>query len=574
MILQALRVFILFFLIGILTLCTYTPEEEFFNEIEQFDEQSLSISLDSYNESDTIYLEGPAEFKYNVESDGEILEVIILLNNSKIATGKNSGVFAVVPHTGIYHLEIRFISSTGTGSLADKVGAENIQVWKTWIIKAYVETIPEKPVVSTTMENGYSVLRWTPYNKTKFEHYAIQVDGEEKKYIMNPETTTWVDSTYLGYHNRKYTVYTTNLIGTSRSSVELTGDENLIISSTFNPADSLVELEVSKPIYFGPFKSYSIYENGQLIGQIENVDNTTFSFKSRQVGINYTSNVSVWLNAKLKQGIGGSRTVLNTSVVLQNLPRDIEEFAFNNELQTIIGYWSHLSEGKFFKLNPNNLEMTDSIEVNNGPGYHVSYDGQNIYYSDASQLVEMNLITYNESRLDAITTEYGSGPSNIMSSQNRIVCYDWFGPGDRITFYSRIFNLTTNKEIAFMSKDNEQVNYTISDDGNYVKNQDNDIYKIIDDNLLLIGRLNYTGRWLGFRQDASEEMLTIDNYYDPAIRIYDVNSLEEKRSVRPSVSDSKFITYDVASKSLIFMNYGLKKLYRIDIDNGTEEQFN
>lgn len=49
-------------------MCTYTPEEEFFKEIEQLDGKNFSISLDSYDEKDIIFLEGPAEFTYNIGS--------------------------------------------------------------------------------------------------------------------------------------------------------------------------------------------------------------------------------------------------------------------------------------------------------------------------------------------------------------------------------------------------------------------------------------------------------------------------------------------------------------------------
>lgn len=564
------------FLGCILSSCSYTPEEDFYKEIKVIDPNDFIISLDSNNTEDTIYLEGPMQFSYSIgNGNGDVKEVRILLNNSLIKSlrGK-SGSFIISPtETGIYELRIEFVSTSGSGSLADQVGAEIVQVWKSWTIKAYIETPPLAPKITTSIVNGYSVITWTPYTKTKFVNYRIEIKDLVSVYITDPQITTLIDSSYAGVHNRTYRVYTQNEAGiTGSNEIELIGFNNLAIQASFNSVDSTIKVKVPKPIYYGAFQSYSIKEDEVEIGQLTNPNQEEFVFKASKVGLNYTLNISVLFNPKRPASTSAyGYAQLKTSIPTQKFSRTIQQFTYSNELNSIIGFWGSGNEGELFKIDPSTFAITDSMEIFNGPGYYIPYNGLFAYYSNPSQLTQLNLITHEEKSINAITTTYGSGPSLITASEQQIVSYSWFGPGDRITYYGRVYDMASNQTIWQMSRSNASIPYTISDDGQFVRDIDNKIYKIANGSLSLVGTLSFSGSWLGFRKDLCEEILIQSGN---TIRIYDANSLTMKRVMSVSHPSSAFVTYDVATKNLIFNNLVGRKLYSVNIDTGSTKEFN
>ncbi len=552
--------------------CVYSPDEDFFKEIQPLDSADFRISLNSFFDDDTIYLEGVTTFSYSLGSSGIVQEVRVLLNDELIYTLYNkNGTFTITPTTGIYKLRVEFISTSGTGSLADQVGAELVKVWKEWVIDAYVETYPETPQITTSIENGFAVISWTPYTKTKFVGYELTMENTPfsfSKIFTDPTITSWVDSSYTGNFTRRYSILTKNEVSSSRAEVYLYGSNyDATLEATFNEADSTITVQTPKPTYYGPFLSYTIFENSNEVGQTTNVNQTSFTFKSNSVGVNYTSFIVLQSNVKTPASIYfNASKEISTAVRIRKFPQPLEKFTYNVDMNSVIGFWGSGNSGQLFTLDPISFDITRTYNIFNGPGFHIPYNGHFVYYSKPAQLIQLNLTTLEEKPFDAITTQFGSGPSKIYGSTPQIVSYTWFGPGGAgvpIYYYTCLYNMITNQYFG-LHTESSLVNYVISDDGDFV-NLKNTIYRVNNNSLTPIGNIPSNVGWIGFRADNCKEFIARAG---SGVYIYDTNTMSLKRTI-PGPNGAGFVTYDTATKSLILYSYDAKELYCINIDTGS-----
>src|SRR5690606_22648950 len=123
--------------------------------------------------------------------------------------------------------------------------------------------LPEKPQVTLSVVDGYSVVNWTSYTKTKFVGYqvkAIMPGLTRTMSITDSSITTWTDSIYAGNTAITYWVYTENEVGTSSNAATINATSNLPINATYNAADSTISVQWPKPVYYSTFKSSSVSE--------------------------------------------------------------------------------------------------------------------------------------------------------------------------------------------------------------------------------------------------------------------------------------------------------------------------
>lgn len=556
--------------------CTFAPEEDFFNEIKPIDSTRFTISLNEFDDLDTIYLEGPATFTYSLScGSGQLQQVRVLLNGYVMETlSQPSGSFTINPSTGIFPMRLEFISTTGSGSLIDQAGGEHVQVWKEWTIKAYVETPPEKPVITQSIENGYLTIRWTPYTRTKFIRYHLQRENGTSLYFTDPTITSWVDSTYTGFFTRRYWVNVETQVGTSSDAITATGNGNLAVQASFRLEDSTISITFPKPKYWGTFKEHTIKQRETVITRITDPEATTYSFKTDEVGLNYSTIVQFSTLSKAPAIVDAHWSgALSTTVPTLPFPRVVENFSYNTDLNAIMASASVSGMTRLFQINPETLTFTDSVDIYQGPGYHVPYRGQHVYYSQPKELVQRNLVTGVEQRINAIITPSGSGPSVIRGSGAQIASYAWFGPpssGTGVNYYSRVYNMATGKQLAYASAFNTQMRYAISDDGNYATLNNIERFRVGANELTQIGHLGVAGTWLGFRLDKCEEMLSVSG---STVYVYSSETGLQLRAIT-APPFSSLVTYDVVTKYLIFNNQTNRKFYSIHIDTGEQREAN
>ena len=165
--------------------CTYTPEEKYFAEIQQILPQA-SITLNTYNEKDTIYLYEATNFQFTISTSVSIKTSTIMMGSKSLfTTSAASGTFFIAYEnlkTGTYELKIQFTSTSGTGSLADKKGIETVEVWRKWVLVIDVDP-PPTPVIQTSKQNGFLKVSWTPYLKKNFKNYVLTINRPYGKYV-------------------------------------------------------------------------------------------------------------------------------------------------------------------------------------------------------------------------------------------------------------------------------------------------------------------------------------------------------------------------------------------------------
>lgn len=186
--------------------CTFQPEMQHEVDIEQPEPITVDFDLAADNIPNPYYLLRPTIFRISFDPQGRsIVFREVKYRGEQISSELVSGklVFTLFPFTtgtGILEMEIHL--ATGSGSFADKVGAERYVITKSFSV--IVDTAP--PVLNSTLtanyENGYMTYKWGGFSKPNadFNLGRIYLDN----YLSLPHaslsllTRQWVDTGYVG----------------------------------------------------------------------------------------------------------------------------------------------------------------------------------------------------------------------------------------------------------------------------------------------------------------------------------------------------------------------------------------
>jgi hypothetical protein len=207
------------YLICALLSCDFEPDGELFTTVDRASLDGLTIDLANYPEQE-IQLKSETMFLYSIETQNkQLLETRVLLDDAIIwISSQPGGSFHLDPaemETGSYKLRIEFAVTAGTGSLADKLGAEIIYVWteRTILVDNDIPESPDDPnaIAITKVENAdYSIkISWEAYTRFNFEKYeVIRRDYDENGnpaggriipvQSSDPNYTNVFDHEYLG----------------------------------------------------------------------------------------------------------------------------------------------------------------------------------------------------------------------------------------------------------------------------------------------------------------------------------------------------------------------------------------
>ncbi|RIJ34334.1 YncE family protein [Pontibacter oryzae] len=189
-----------------ITACDFTPSGEHYEEISP--EPVVNADLSLFPDKDTIYVRGSTTLNFIISIPGRPLQRYDLrLDNKTIASGtqyNGTVYFNSENYSNGYHvLQLGVVTNSGTGSLADKVGVELLEVYRTWTV--YIENGPPQSsaIVSIKPENGALRIDWQKYPGHFFESYSLvrQMPGEYNKVIgtiTDKNQTSLLDTTYVG----------------------------------------------------------------------------------------------------------------------------------------------------------------------------------------------------------------------------------------------------------------------------------------------------------------------------------------------------------------------------------------
>jgi hypothetical protein len=237
-------------------------------------------------EADTVGLWGTAAVAFQYEGR-PVGSVEVFLGDRLVAEREGPGPVEIETAglaDGPYPLRVRARASSGTGSLADKLGRETVVSEAERV--AVVDNAPVEPVdgLTTTVEDGLLALRWERYGRYNFESYTVRQRTrrhgawQTRRQTDGRDQTVWADPTYLGGP----TTYQVVL----RARGEAVGIDPLEVSY---PTPRLVEavregegqarIAWTASLFPGAFQRYVLarsgrYGTGEVVRETDAVDDT------------------------------------------------------------------------------------------------------------------------------------------------------------------------------------------------------------------------------------------------------------------------------------------------------------
>ncbi len=410
--------------------------------------------------SDTIEVWGIKNFNYSfdvgdryVRSVKLFIDTILYKVEDNHSQQGNFNFNSEDYENGIHQLRFEVISSSGTGSIADELGAEYITFSKTWDL--IIDNSPPIPISFTSIKpvDGRLKIEWEKYSKFNFQHYSIYVnDYQEVATINDKEINFWIDSNYVcGNINYRIDVSAANHTGVGATyNYSFPFPKVRLATSDSNK----VTITWTKSILYNNFLNYNVYRsfNGNIqekIATINTLNDTTLIDSDPIFGdeINYSVMVNyAWYNvyndpdsSSLYSYIGTKMIPFNSiqynaslnSLFISNPdghyrldPITLSILSFqshimDNWLDEILtvsqnGQYAYVSaDNKIYKLNPISLAVENSISTKSITGYYS-------YISSSFQVSNSNLITY-ASCYKPNSTTYQLIGDVILDMNNNIV---------------------------------------------------------------------------------------------------------------------------------------------------------
>lgn len=182
--------------------CEYEPKGVFNQPVDK-DIAPPQIQVVELNlESDNIYLYTGMNVKFLFNTDNQKIKATRFLIDGivKGIINSNKGEFyiwAADLAEGYHELVIEIYTESGTGSIADKIGAEAFVALKSWSLYMDKSFHPEVKAIPI---NGLLNITWTPYRATNFKEYVVyrHDDMWAEKEISRSLSNEYVDGTYVG----------------------------------------------------------------------------------------------------------------------------------------------------------------------------------------------------------------------------------------------------------------------------------------------------------------------------------------------------------------------------------------
>jgi hypothetical protein len=557
--------FTLYLAIGSIFSCTYEPVETYFRTITP-PQQSYSINLTNIAETDTLWVYDQQTFTYKLDSRyGRIDSTQIWYDNYIISsyTGSSDGTFRLSYNnlsTGPHSLKIEFKVSSGSGSLADKVGAENFKVWRKWVVMVDVDG-PPSPNLTLSNVNGFVQLKWNKYTKPNFRYYQLEYpssSGTATKYIYDQNQTTLVDSAFAGTSRDRYALTTSNTFGAKTTSASTGFDCNFTM--VYNFADSTFSITWRKPPYEGPLESYTVSEQSGYLKSVVHVtttnhSDTTFNFKVAYPFYNASTEIVFKMTGKNGKALLFGSQRIDKLVQANTLKRSSTYLVYNADLKSIFGIGGATGNRYIYRYD-DKQQLTDSIK---SPGsFSVPFQGKYGYYTDAPNLVQVDLETHQTTMFNIKTTLAESGPSNISASSSGKVAFGCFSNIIRpVTAYYRVYDFQSNtirnewSRVIDSNTQNQMLSYT----GKYLVVNHKTVSKW--DGSAYQHMYDFVPDILAFKSDDEDKVLIRTQ---SGIDIFDLNSLTTVKSVicpfDPNNYFGKFncyaAVYDPVTQDVIF----------------------
>jgi len=193
----------LFFLV--LTSCEYEMDKEYHVDINP-PPASHAFNLNLISVGDTIKVFNETTLSYSVNTFGlKLLKGSLYLNELEYGIYSDEGSVNIYPRNfvpGYYPLTMNITTNSGTGSIADGVGAEGYVVQRKWIVLVDNRLAPRPVITRSITKEGFLKWSWSKCEQYNFKSYFISVRPSFSESIHKPiydaDSCYYVDSSCFG----------------------------------------------------------------------------------------------------------------------------------------------------------------------------------------------------------------------------------------------------------------------------------------------------------------------------------------------------------------------------------------
>ena len=364
---------------GWLTSCEYELHEVPMNDQVKppNDGPPIVINLNDYH--DTIKIGGSTSFNYSISgTKNKILAVEISMDgiilHQYVADNHQSFSFVLDPidlPNGQYSLSISVITSSGTGSIAEKLGAEGYLYELDWpIVIDKTEPSGEYAISFEKMHGPEGVkLTWTPFNHVNFANYvvyrqyrAVQQQPEAIVVIDNPLQSSYIDQSFWEGQDAIYFVRIVTHNGQYDGSMCNFTDQLSGLSTTWHTNGTLdVSWNMAQnTASFGGYYIFTSYADTPMETQfVSNLEETSCTFQN--VGLAYGINIYL-------------------AIIPKGLPtadyKNLKFYKYSPSIPSFIPVYSKAhrvnnheflllsTQSKVYRYYPDNLTTEDTLTVN------------------------------------------------------------------------------------------------------------------------------------------------------------------------------------------------------------------
>ena len=194
---------LLVILMGVLNrACEFESSETWYEEVSEAEGEIPSAYL-NFNDS-VIYMDEATLFEYSLSFiKQEVYEVEFYLDDHKIAFNEDTtGSVLLEPRPGIHSFEMVVITSTESGSISDRIGAEAFIYSQSWTIYSETEEASQIEITSVEKADGSLLIEWERYPGYFFQSYELFKKTYEGDIMMcevlDVGQTSFIDPYFVG----------------------------------------------------------------------------------------------------------------------------------------------------------------------------------------------------------------------------------------------------------------------------------------------------------------------------------------------------------------------------------------
>lgn len=261
----------------IISACEYEPKGIYEKEVTPVTE-APDLAVDLNFSADTLYLPVDRYITFKYSSDDKLVKLAYFeIDNKQLATvEQNTGSFttqfslANYQKNKAYTFQISFFRSSGSNSLADKLGQEGFVYSKTFIVyfEDFSGTANKPEIVSAGPENGSLKITWQKYTGVGFKRYIVWAGYRLLGTFENPDINFCFDPEFIGYETM-YQVVTETDAESFRSTPYIFRD-NLPQIRLKKINEETVQLHWNKTMYYSNITTYKLFETFEINDRVLN----------------------------------------------------------------------------------------------------------------------------------------------------------------------------------------------------------------------------------------------------------------------------------------------------------------